>query len=80
MLDKNGCEICAGDIVCIKREYFNQGLIKSEEPRDLVGVMKWINTGAGMTMAFTRNGGTYPWNPDESKVIGNIYENPELLI
>ena len=83
LLDKNGKEIYEGDII-----YYNQGLSKGgvnslgeyELPRLLDGirVVAWKDTGfdwdgSHSGLMFCKGG------QDEYEVIGNIYENPELL-
>ena len=70
--DKGENEIYEGDIVLIEKGYYNDG-------RDKIGIMAHLFTGAGSTIAFTINGGTSPWDYETCEVIGNIYENPELL-
>jgi uncharacterized phage protein (TIGR01671 family) len=83
LLDKNGKEIFEGDIV-----YYNQGLSmggvnslgKYEIPRLMDGTrvvvwkdkgFEWDGSFAGLM--FCKGG------EDKFEVIGNIYENPELL-
>jgi uncharacterized phage protein (TIGR01671 family) len=60
--DKNGKEIYSGDIM----EYHSYMVPRGTDTRKL-SVVKWIKPRAGFEGCF--NGG---------KVIGNIYENPEL--
>lgn len=80
--DKNGKEIYEGDIC----KYYDSEPDDSEEfetSRDgydggwhdveLIGVVEWQNETAGFTV-----GGTKWWS-DKIEVIGNIYENKELL-
>lgn len=64
--DKNGKEIYEGDIV--------RGKAGS------VGQVKWI--GSGLTIVgYMGYDDTHHWGFDETtEVIGNIYENPELLV
>ena len=67
LLDKKGREIFEGDIV--KHNDYGQ-----------ISVVTWSQTDWGWLMKYAKN-----WNPktqfDSSRdeVIGNIYENPELL-
>lgn len=63
--DKNGIEIYEGDIL----GYFN----KDSEPTDLTKVVKWEQ----QTCSFCAAGRLCSWN--EVVVLGNIYQNPELL-
>ena len=66
--DKNGKEIYEGDIIRIGK--------------DLIEEVKWIDVGNWMAekqpmVGFISHGTIYKNSPIE--VIGNIYENPELL-
>lgn len=62
--DKNGKEIYEGDIVSGGIEYE----VKT-------GEVKWFNKGLGVQTEF----GIVDFYESECEVIGNIYENPELL-
>jgi len=68
LLDKNGKEIYEGDIV---REFWNG----NPDPC-CVQVVEWDdNESSGPRVV-----GFYLQDGDEYEVIGNIYENPELLL
>jgi len=77
LLDKNGKEIYEGDIV--KTTYHTNKL-------SYIGTINWVNYGFGVKRFDTTNGnniqviGASPL-PQSTRieVIGNIYENPELL-
>ena len=77
--DKNGVEIYEGDIVCAAAPPGGSGRNWYYDGRDRVGVIKHIFTGAGSTLAFTINEETAPWCKTGCEVIGNVWENPELL-
>lgn len=62
--DKNGIEIYEGDII--------SGGIKYEVE---IGEVKWFDKGFGAQTEF----GVVSFYENECVVIGNIYENPELL-
>ena len=63
--DKNGKEIYEGDIV---KQYKDEGL----------GIIKWINSGLFCEYQ-SEEGGYSELDIKECKVIGNIYENPEII-
>lgn len=65
--DKNGTEICEGDIIKYTQHHFNTDMTKEK-----VKVVKWMYDKWGI----------YETNAGESdiEIIGNIYENPELLL
>jgi len=65
--DKNGKEMYEGDI--LKYSYDNHGKVVTET---LVAEIPGIFYQFG-------NESTYPFDEKECEVIGNIYENPELL-
>lgn len=70
--DKNGKEIYEGDI-CNCREY------------ECFGKVEWNNEEAGFYFCVVMEGGGFEEEHlydyvDELEVIGNIYENPELLV
>lgn len=74
LYDKNGKEIYEGDVVkCgygVGKVIFNVGCF----------MVEWIDdTGADMEFLFSRKGRRGRDSYDEFEVIGNIYENPELL-
>ncbi|NOY58936.1 MAG: hypothetical protein GXO75_08385 [Calditrichaeota bacterium] len=61
--DKNDKEIYEGDILKI-----------NFAEREFIGIVKWDNTYLGFH-PFTK----YPLDPDHVEIIGNIYENEDLL-
>ena len=71
LLDKNGTEICEGDIVTnehnMKMEVFYH---QSEDRAEWAGRLHTFSTGGYILGWFAAN---------LSEIIGNIYENPELL-
>lgn len=75
LTDKNGKEIYEGDILATE----NDGKDGADEwKEEIIGAVDWDNQYAQFT--------NMPSNDDESiysleyvKVVGNIYENPELL-
>lgn len=75
--DKNGVEIYEGDIVEWQNSYMHE-----QPTRTFTGVIKWD---VGCFAIFEKLKDTWPDNCDwygaitELNVIGNIYENPELL-
>jgi len=70
LTDKNGKEIYEGDIR--KAEYFCGG-----EPCTVISVMTWDQRDANFCW-ISHSGGEWPHFID-TKIIGNIYENPELV-
>jgi uncharacterized phage protein (TIGR01671 family) len=70
--DKNGKEIYEGDV------------IRGEDPLDYFlkditqVVVEWLECGAWYPFACDHDYEPYP-KPEHCEVIGNIYENPELL-
>lgn len=90
LADKNGTEIFEGDIVRFDRvNYFSD----HEEPAWAVGVVKWQGSsdymyarpcfeveyvrGTHDRMFYDEMGSNFMW--DELEVLGNVYENEELL-
>lgn len=65
--DKNGVEIWEGDIV---------GFRDSHMPSDFIGKVSFDN---GSFFIETDLGGHYRWLDYEVEVLGDIFENPELL-
>ncbi len=89
--DKNGKEIYEGDVVIVPNQYpFND-----EGKSNYVGIIEWINCNwsfevvlkcvnknkRGISDGINENISNYTNSKDEIvlEVIGNIYENPELL-
>ena len=71
--DKNGKEIFEGDIV---RQVRTQPITENET---ITGVVIMIE-GAWLIMNDCEQLASYLWSEtDENEIIGNIYENPELL-
>lgn len=63
--DKNGKEIYEGDIVLVENTF-----------RQFVS---WNNSLAGWGTRITDKSATLGINTSQTEIIGNIYENPELL-
>ena len=74
LLDKNGKEIYEGDIVSA---VFQQDYFSSDEPKNVVDVIE-IELMTGMEKIYNGGPDGCEWYED-IEVIGNIYENPELL-
>ena len=76
--DKNGVEIYEGDIVfCLAKEEYREGedhLVKGEIKSHIDG--QWQVVYKEETVGLPINWGGYV----SKEIIGNIYENPELLI
>jgi uncharacterized phage protein (TIGR01671 family) len=90
--DKNGKEICEGDIVIADDGGENFFPEKYNEAKDIYEpcgkyVVSWLGDMAGFYLFEQKEGRIEPiqieWNPftfdAKFEVIGNIYENPELL-
>lgn len=73
LFDRNGKEIFEGDIV---RQVRTQPITENET---ITGVVIMIE-GAWLIMNDCEQLASYLWSEtDENEIIGNIYENPELL-
>ena len=73
LLDKNNKEIFEGDVV---RQVRTQPTTENEV---IIGVVTMIE-GAWLIMNDNEQLASYLWSEtDENEIIGNIYENPELL-
>ena len=68
LTDKNGKEIYEGDICKIPSQWFHN------TPEDHVYEIEFYNGSFGKF-----NDGDWTVEPEDHEVIGNIYENPELL-
>ena len=75
LFDKNGVEIYEGDVVSGKFPYGTIGVVSWIESRGgfMVRMIDGLNGGA----AYDKEG--YKLNSVKLEVIGNIYQNPELL-
>lgn len=73
ILDKNSQEIFEGDVV---RQVRTQPTTENEV---IIGIVTMIE-GAWLIMNDNEQLASYLWSEtDENEIIGNIYENPELL-
>lgn len=68
LLDKNGKEIWEGDVVDYIEEYIQEDLIKRSK-----GIVEYV----GSSFTIDGRGSVEEWEPVE--VVGNLYENPNLL-
>jgi uncharacterized phage protein (TIGR01671 family) len=78
--DKNGQEIYEGDILAGVLGTAGRGAItRKEKPFNFQAV--WDRSGWGLSAVSRYENSSYRWYPSfsECEVIGNIYENPELL-
>lgn len=76
--DKNGKEIYEGDIVKWERDDLTQGgdnIIHSYG----IGFIEWNETFAMFSFAKVGKYGCFQMEDNEYEVIGNIYENPDLI-
>ena len=81
LTDKNGKKIFEGDIV--KREYtLHHGETKTTRETQ-IGVVKFNNRGEFIATTVKGRGNWFGigvvWKGDYIEIIGNIYDNPELL-
>ncbi len=79
--DKNGKSIFEGDIVT-----FNNSIISSNDPNPDLRIVKWDDEYAGFCHAYVDGNcrvSGYSWCKNNAEkmfeIIGNIYENPELI-
>lgn len=73
--DKNGKEIYEGDIIKDEHE-----AVYNWEPHIFIGAVEW--SASEMTYKATNKSGDYIYlsEAEVCEVIGNIHENPELLV
>lgn len=78
LLDKNGVEIYEGDILDFPDCSYSDGTGEYDDEISR-GVVEWDNELAmySLTNRMTVDMENFDWS--ESEVIGNIYQNPELL-
>ena len=70
MIDKNGVKIFEGDIVAYKTFFYG----KERDHKKVVKLEKWVSDDFGQPDCVG-----YFNLSSEMEVIGNVYENPELL-
>ena len=71
--DKNGREIYEGDIVVPDRPLYYDGLLDKDPI-----TIEWMECGSWYPFADDDDKAPYP-DPAKSEVIGNAYENPDLI-
>ena len=72
-------EICPLGKVIFYAPYFDISQIKIGRVKLLSSQLKFLNDGTGYSELYlTEYDGIFQW-PDDIEIIGNIYENPELL-
>jgi len=75
--DKNGKEIYEGDI--LEGTTYKEPIVQKTAKR-CIGMVKIIPDKLWVKWQLPKNFGTYPYLSDRDiEIIGNIYENPELL-
>ena len=80
--DKNGAEIYEGDRLSVTRSPEHMKRLIADAPNPMVYVCEWVNMGFVLKSLYP-----YPFNESkffyhiesDCEVIGNIWENPELL-
>lgn len=73
LLDKNGREIYEGDVVQFQREIKSEGKKKTEVLK-LTEQIEWDDVEASFG-----GGGFTMYQMNEPEIIGNVFENPNLL-
>ena len=71
--DKTGREIYEGDIIVPDRPLYYHGLLDKDPI-----TIEWLECGSWYPFADDDDKAPYP-DPAKSEVIGNAYENPELI-
>lgn len=74
LIDKNGKKIFEGDIVSVPMA-LNLG--QKREP--MVGFIEWLNGAFSVTWRDADYGRHFAGYLDDIEIIGNIYDNPELI-
>lgn len=77
--DKDKKDIYEGDIVNIYNEFYKEGVYYDRPQYEATNINKKVIFSDGTFSIFLRGTGFRPLSNFVTKIIGNIFENPELL-